>query len=144
MGTRGQGRFARVIDYVRAGPTAVYRTARKIAVAVIGGTVLLLGIIMIVAPGPAVVVIPAGLAILATEFAWAGWMLKKLRERAGAIAGQLMRRTDALAHTTSVPTPSPADADPHPGPASQLGLPTASPPTPDSPAPPITARSDER
>ncbi|MBK8914559.1 MAG: PGPGW domain-containing protein [Phycisphaerales bacterium] len=110
-----------IFDYARAGPTAVYRTARKVAVAIIGGTVLLLGIIMIVTPGPAVVVIPAGLAILATEFAWAAWMLRKLRERAAKITGQLMRRTETLAHTNSVPTPSPADADPHPGPASRIG-----------------------
>jgi len=44
---------------------------RKPIVATIGGTVVLLGIAMIVLPGPAVVVIPAGLAILATEFLWA-------------------------------------------------------------------------
>lgn len=45
----------------------------------IGGTVLLFGIALIVLPGPAFIVIPAGLAILATEFAWAGHWLKKLR-----------------------------------------------------------------
>ena len=46
----------------------VLRTTRKVVVAVIGSTVLLVGVIMIVAPGPAFIVIPAGLAILATEF----------------------------------------------------------------------------
>ena len=44
---------------------------RKILVAIMGGTVLLIGIFMIVTPGPAIVVIPIGLGILATEFAWA-------------------------------------------------------------------------
>ena len=44
---------------------------RRIVVAVVGGTVLALGIALIVLPGPAFVVIPAGLAILALEFAWA-------------------------------------------------------------------------
>lgn len=39
-----------------------------------------MGIIMIVTPGPAVVVIPVGLAILALEFVWARHWLKKLRE----------------------------------------------------------------
>ena len=53
---------------------------KKIAVAVIGGTVLLFGIALIVLPGPAFIVIPAGLAILATEFAWAGNWLRKGRE----------------------------------------------------------------
>jgi hypothetical protein len=44
---------------------------RKLVVAIIGGTVVFFGIGMIVLPGPAVVVVPAGLAILATEFLWA-------------------------------------------------------------------------
>jgi Putative transmembrane protein (PGPGW) len=44
---------------------------RKLVVAVIGGTVVLLGVALIVLPGPAFIVIPVGLAILATEFAWA-------------------------------------------------------------------------
>ena len=53
--------------------------ARRIAIFVIGVTVLLVGIIMIVTPGPAFVVVPLGLAILAVEFAWARRWLKKLR-----------------------------------------------------------------
>jgi uncharacterized protein (TIGR02611 family) len=44
---------------------------RKLIVAVIGITVILFGIALIVLPGPAFIVIPVGLAILATEFAWA-------------------------------------------------------------------------
>jgi hypothetical protein len=36
-----------------------------------GMTVLSIGIAMIISPGPAVVAIPVGLAILAIEFAWA-------------------------------------------------------------------------
>jgi hypothetical protein len=43
---------------------------RKLIVAVIGVPVVLLGIALIVLPGPAFIVIPVGLAILATEFAW--------------------------------------------------------------------------
>lgn len=50
---------------------------RKIIIAITGGTVLLVGIAMIVLPGPAIVVIPAGLAILATEFIWARRALRK-------------------------------------------------------------------
>ena len=44
---------------------------RKLIVAVIGLTILLIGVAMVVLPGPAFIVIPVGLAILATEFAWA-------------------------------------------------------------------------
>lgn len=45
--------------------------ARRFFIALMGGTVLLIGIAMIVLPGPALVVIPLGLAVLASEFVWA-------------------------------------------------------------------------
>jgi tellurite resistance protein TerC len=57
-----------------------YKVARRIAIAVVGFTVLLLGIIMIVTPGPAFLMIPGGLAILGLEFAWARHWLKKARK----------------------------------------------------------------
>lgn len=57
-----------------------YKLARRIVIAVVGVSVLLVGIVMLVTPGPAFVVIPAGLAILSIEFAWARHWLKKLRE----------------------------------------------------------------
>jgi len=56
-----------------------YKAARRIVIAVVGATVILIGIVMIVAPGPAIIVIPLGLAILGVEFAWARLWLKKLR-----------------------------------------------------------------
>jgi hypothetical protein len=55
------------------------RVARRIVIATIGGTVVLIGVAMLVLPGPAVVVIPLGLAILATEFVWARRWLRKLK-----------------------------------------------------------------
>lgn len=57
-----------------------YRTGKRIAIAVVGTSVLLLGIVMLIAPGPAFIVIPVGLAILAVEFVWARLWLRKLRE----------------------------------------------------------------
>jgi tellurite resistance protein TerC len=53
---------------------------RRMIVGVIGGTILLIGVAMIVLPGPAVVVIPIGLAVLATEFVWARRWLRKARK----------------------------------------------------------------
>ena len=50
---------------------AVAAPLRKIIIAIIGGTVLLIGVALIILPGPAFIVIPIGFAILATEFAWA-------------------------------------------------------------------------
>lgn len=61
------------------------KTARRIIVAVVGATVLLLGIVLIVLPGPAMLVIPIGLAILGAEFAWARHWLHRLREGADAV-----------------------------------------------------------
>lgn len=67
-----------------------YTTGRRIAIAVVGTSVLLLGIVMLVTPGPAVIVIPVGLAILAVEFVWARQWLKKLR--------QMISRRNAESH----------------------------------------------
>ena len=57
-----------------------YKTARRIVVAIVGTSVLLVGVVMLVTPGPAIVVIPIGLAILAIEFVWARHWLRKVRE----------------------------------------------------------------
>jgi len=61
-----------------------YRVARRIIVTLVGSTILLLGVIMIITPGPALVFIPLGLAILGLEFAWARAWLRRLRERISA------------------------------------------------------------
>jgi tellurite resistance protein TerC len=57
-----------------------YKAARRIVVGLVGLTVLVIGVVMIVTPGPALVVIPVGLAILSIEFAWARAWLRRLRE----------------------------------------------------------------
>lgn len=59
--------------------SVTYRWARRIVVAVIGGTTLILGAVMLIAPGPGLLVIPLGLAILGLEFAWARLWLRKFR-----------------------------------------------------------------
>jgi len=61
--------------------TCTLRQAKRLIVTIVGVTVLCIGIAMIVLPGPAIVVIPVALAILATEFAWAGRLLHLVRER---------------------------------------------------------------
>ncbi|NND55193.1 MAG: hypothetical protein HKN56_09530 [Gammaproteobacteria bacterium] len=57
-----------------------YKAARRLVVGVVGATVLLIGVVMLVTPGPAIVVIPVGLAILSIEFTWARLWLRRLRE----------------------------------------------------------------
>lgn len=59
---------------------------RRLVVAVMGGTVVLMGIAMLVLPGPGIVVILLGLALLATEFIWAKRLLLELRRRGGQAA----------------------------------------------------------
>jgi tellurite resistance protein TerC len=54
------------------------KVVRRVIVSVIGATVLLIGVALLVLPGPAFIVIPIGLAILATEYAWARRWLKKV------------------------------------------------------------------
>lgn len=50
---------------------------RKLIVGVIGCTVVLFGLALIVLPGPAVIVVPLGLTLLATEFAWARRLIRR-------------------------------------------------------------------
>ena len=57
------------------------RQAKRAVITVAGFTVLGIGIAMIVLPGPAIIVVPVGLGILATEFVWARALLKHAKER---------------------------------------------------------------
>lgn len=55
------------------------KTIKRIIITIIGFTVLIIGMAMIMLPGPAIIVIPLGLAILASEFLWARRLLKKIK-----------------------------------------------------------------
>jgi tellurite resistance protein TerC len=57
---------------------------RRAVILVVGLTVVLIGVVMIVTPGPAVVVIPLGLGILSIEFMWARRLLTKMKEKAAS------------------------------------------------------------
>lgn len=72
--------------------TVALRTARKAAVLVLGGTVLGIGVALIVLPGPAFLVIPAGLGILATEFVWARRLLLFGKERGARLLAAVRAR----------------------------------------------------
>jgi hypothetical protein len=65
----------------RSTPEWMWRHARRLIVIVIGGTTVLLGVVMLVTPGPAVVVIPLGVAILASEFVLARRLLRWLEKK---------------------------------------------------------------
>ncbi len=79
--------------YVAKGP--IYKAAWVAA----GLVVLLAGLAMIVTPGPALVVIPIGLAMLSLQFDWAEKLLERALERAtgaGEAAKSLSRRQKIL------------------------------------------------
>ena len=63
-------------------PTSSARRSCALGFVIVGFTVLLGGIAMLVLPGPALAVIPIGLAILSLEFAWAGRLLEMAMEQA--------------------------------------------------------------
>ena len=66
-----------------------FKQAKRLIVAVIGFTILLIGVAMVVLPGPAFIVIPVGLGILATEFVWARRVLEKVKNKVNNIKDKL-------------------------------------------------------
>ena len=69
---------------------------RKFVVALIGGTILLIGLALVVLPGPAVVVIPIGLALLASEFAWARRIIRRGKIFVGRVRQTAKRESAKL------------------------------------------------
>jgi tellurite resistance protein TerC len=67
----------------------ILRQAKRLIILVFGSTVLLIGIALLVLPGPGLVIIPIGLAILATEFAWARRLLQRVKAAAEKGADKL-------------------------------------------------------
>jgi uncharacterized protein (TIGR02611 family) len=55
------------------------KSAQTIGITVVGGVVILAGLIMLVIPGPGLLTVAAGLAILATRFAWAKKRLEQMK-----------------------------------------------------------------
>ncbi|MGI8806452.1 MAG: PGPGW domain-containing protein [Acidimicrobiales bacterium] len=64
----------------------------RLSVAALGFTVLVVGLVLLVTPGPGLLVIIAGLAILAHEFAWAAKALDKAKRRTAQAREAAMRR----------------------------------------------------
>ena len=66
----------------------VARSGWRLAVLVVGVVITLAGLVLLLTPGPGLLLIVAGLGILATEFAWA----RRLRDRAVDSAKRGARR----------------------------------------------------
>jgi uncharacterized protein (TIGR02611 family) len=68
------------------------KIVKRVIISVIGATVLLIGVALLVLPGPAFIVIPVGLAILATEYAWARRWLRRARRLASNVLSSAERK----------------------------------------------------
>ncbi len=78
------------------------RTARRVAIAIIGSTILLIGIALLFTPFPGLLVILGGLSILAVEFAWARVWLKRVKDQT-ARAKEMMREAASTAPPPGMP-----------------------------------------
>lgn len=67
--------------------------AKRIIKIVVGFTILIIGLVMLALPGPAVAVIPAGLGILATEFVWARKLLKRFKDGANNLKNSILNNS---------------------------------------------------
>lgn len=84
----GLGRW---LDGVRANPAG--RLTLKVVVGVIGATMVIGGLIMVPFPGPGWLVVFGGLAVLATEFAWAHRLLEFGKRVLGLWTEWLLRQS---------------------------------------------------
>jgi hypothetical protein len=92
--------------------TITYRWARRIVVATIGGTILLIGIAMVILPGPAIIVVPLGLGVLGLEFAFARHWLRKLRATATEVVNRVRGRGRQSRADAAAPQSPPPAAPP--------------------------------
>ena len=70
----------------------IARNGKRVAVTIAGFAVLLAGAAMLILPGPGIVVILAGLAILATEYVWAQRLLRIAKEKANQAKDAVFRK----------------------------------------------------
>ncbi len=70
----------------------IFRNGKRIAVFVLGNLLLVAGVVMLVVPGPGLLVIIAGLAVLATEFTWAEHLLDTAKEKASQAKDKVTSR----------------------------------------------------
>jgi uncharacterized protein (TIGR02611 family) len=97
---QGWRRWIRPETYDFQPRNSTQRILKRVIIAVIGFTVILFGIVLIFTPGPAIVVIPAGLAILALEFAWARRWLRRMKAYTRLAAQKARRRAQSKRSAT--------------------------------------------
>lgn len=73
----------------------IKRSGKRVAVAIGGFTIMVVGLILIPLPGPGWLIVFAGLALLATEFVWAERLLTYAKERVGAATNAVFKGSEA-------------------------------------------------
>lgn len=73
---------------------------RWLGVAIVGGCLVLTGLAFLVLPGPGIPLIALGLVVLATEFAWAEVLLRKVRRSTTHVTGHITRKVNERRRTT--------------------------------------------
>ena len=68
------------------------RNSKRVAVTIVGFALVVAGLVMLVLPGPGLLVIIAGLAVLATEYVWAERMLNLARRKAAQAKDKVLRK----------------------------------------------------
>ena len=68
------------------------RSSKRIAVTIVGFALVLGGLAMLVLPGPGIVVVFAGLAVLATEYVWAATAIEHTKRLAASAKNRLRRK----------------------------------------------------
>jgi uncharacterized protein (TIGR02611 family) len=87
------------VSAVKAALGELPSAIRKLIVGVIGVTILIVGIAMIVLPGPALILIPVGVGLLATEFAWARWIVRRARHAIAKARSEISRKSSSASTT---------------------------------------------
>ncbi|MGH2636935.1 MAG: PGPGW domain-containing protein, partial [Actinomycetota bacterium] len=70
----------------------IWRNGRRIAVSIAGFGLVAIGLVLLVIPGPGLLLILAGLAVLASEYVWAQRALNYTRRKAAAARDRALRR----------------------------------------------------
>lgn len=86
----------KIVDWVwfpiREVARFIGRNGKRIGVSIAGFALVLVGLAMLVLPGPGILVVIAGLAILATEYVWAERALNLARQKAQQAKDKVLRR----------------------------------------------------
>jgi Putative transmembrane protein (PGPGW) len=77
--------------------------ATRLAVAIVGFTVTLLGVVMLVTPGPGWLVILLGLGVLGIEFVWARQLLRRLKKGAAELVCSVFAARKIVDAQSSLP-----------------------------------------